>query len=135
MLNKLIPPLLLAMVLAACSSEVSFETLETARAQARENAEFNAKAWREKSEYAAALHIVTRGDSSQTPSCPQGDGWASIELVSDTGLTVQKLKCSTVSLSVGCLKELDFKKSQFASEDGWCASTNKVPHPLPKLVM
>ena len=124
-----------AFLLAACGSkDVSFDTLETARKQAKDNAEYNAKAWRAQTPAYAKLSLISRGDSSQTPSCPQGDGWASIDLVNpDNPGQKLGLKCSTVSDSVGCRESNDFKSSPFANEDGSCQSTTKVPHPLPKI--
>lgn len=124
-----------ALTLAACDKpDVGFETLETARSQARTNAEFNAKKWRADTKLYADANLVVKGDSSQTPKCPQGDGWASMELLNATGQKITGLKCSTVSLSVGCRADADFKSSPYANEDGQCQPTTKVPHPLPKLV-
>lgn len=119
--------------LAACGKDVSFDTLETARKQAKENAEFNAKVFRAQLPALAQLSLISRGDSSQTPSCPQGDGWATLDLVDNNGTTKAKIKCSTVSDSVGCREANDFKASPFANEDGACQATTKVPHPLPKI--
>jgi hypothetical protein len=123
-----------AVMLAACGKEVSFDTLETARKQAKENAEFNAKTWRAQTPAYAQLSLIGRGDSTQTPDCPQGDGWASMDLV-DPNNPARKvaLKCSTVSDSVGCREANDFKASPFAGDDGKCQPTTKVPHPLPKI--
>lgn len=121
-------------VFAGCGSkDVSFDTLETARKQAKENAEFNARKWRADTKLHADANLISRGDSSQAPACPQGDGWATIDLVNANGQTLTKLKCSTVSDSVGCREERDFKSSPFANEDGQCQATTKVPHPLPKI--
>lgn len=124
-----------ALILAACSrDEVSFDTLETARKQARENAEFNARKWRADTKLYADAILISRGDSTQAPACPQGDGWATIDIAdAQTGQTQAKLKCSTVSDSVGCRIENDFKSSPYANEDGTCAPLNRVPHPLPKI--
>ena len=124
-----------ALALAACSSkDVSFDTLETARKQAKDNAEYNAKAWRAQTPAYAQLALISRGDSSQTPDCPQGDGWASMDLVDQSNPKNKvSLKCSTVSDSVGCREANDFKSSSFANEDGRCQPTTKVPHPLPKI--
>ena len=122
-----------ALALSACSKDVSFDTLETARKQARENAEFNARTFRATVPQGGELKIIGRGDSTQAPDCPQGDGWATIDLVDDNGQTRSKLKCSTVSDSVGCRAEADFKTSPYAAEDGKCQPTTKVPHPLPKI--
>jgi hypothetical protein len=125
---------LVALALVACSKDVSFDTLETARKQAKENAEYNARAWRAQAPIFASLGMISRGDSTQAPACPQGDGWASIDLVdTTTGKVMAKLKCSTVSDSVGCRKDEDFKSSPYANEDGRCQGVEKVPHPLPKI--
>jgi hypothetical protein len=125
---------ILAVVLTACGKDVSFDTLETARKQAKENAEFNARAWRSQTAATAELSLISRGDSTQAPSCPQGDGWASIDVVDPKTTQVRtKLKCSTVSDSVGCRTDADFKASPYANEDGRCQDTSKVPHPLPKI--
>jgi hypothetical protein len=131
----------IAMSLAACAiiagcgkQAVSFDTLETARKQAKENAEYNARAWRAQTPASAQLGILSRGDSTQSPDCPQGDGWASMDLVdTSNGKSLVKLKCSTVSDSVGCLEANDFKTKPYANEEGSCQSTAKVPHPLPKI--
>ncbi len=122
------------LALVACSKDVPFDTLETSRKQAKENAEFNARAWRSQLPAMAELSLITRGDSTQAPACPQGDGWATIDVVDPKTAAVRvKLKCSTVSDSVGCRADADFKSSPFANEDGLCQSTDEVPHPLPKI--
>lgn len=123
----------LAALIAACGKEVGFETLETARTQARDNAEFNVRKWRADTKVAADLDIMSRGDSTQSPDCPQGDGWASVKLVNKDGQEQASLKCSTVSASVGCLLEQDFRKSPYSNDDGSCQPMAKVPHPLPKI--
>lgn len=134
MKNKLLLTLLTCALLTACGKDVSFDTLETARKQAKENAEFNAKTWRAQTKAYGELSIIGRGDSSQVPDCPQGDGWASLDLVNPNN-PAQKinLKCSTVSDSVGCREANDFKTSPYANEDGRCQAVTKVPHPLPKI--
>lgn len=121
--------------LSACSKdEVSFQTLETARKQARDNGDYNARKWRSETKVYANAILISRGDSTQTSACPQGDGWVSIDIANpDNGATVGKLKCSTVSDSVGCRLDADFKSSPYANEDGSCAPLNRVPHPLPKI--
>ena len=119
---------------SACGKDVSFDTLETARKQAKENGEWNAQRWRAQAPAYAQLSLISRGDSSQTPDCPQGDGWASMDLINPNNPNQKvSLKCSTVSDSVGCRESEDFKSSPFAGEDGRCQATTKVPHPLPKI--
>lgn len=113
--------------------EVKFDTLESARAQAKENAEFNARKWRADTKTFVDANMISRGDSTQAPDCPQGDGWASIDLVNENGQKLVSLKCSTVSGSVGCLEGTDFKGKSYAGEEGQCQATTKVPFPLPKI--
>lgn len=123
-----------AAALVGCSAkEVAFDTLETARKQAKDNAEYNARKWRADTKTWAGSNIISRGDSTQSPTCPQGDGWASMDLVNENGQPQVKLKCSTVSDSVGCLEANDFKTKPYANEDGQCQPTSKVPHPIPKI--
>jgi hypothetical protein len=112
--------------LVGCKSdEVSFDTLETARAQAKENAEFNARGWRTQAPAYADLGLISRGDSTQSAKCPQGDGWASLDLVKkDTAQVVVKLKCSTVSGAIGC-------RTDTPADEGRCGTS--LPHPLPKI--
>lgn len=123
------------MLLAVCActetKKASFETVEDARRQARENATTIAIDWRRQIPSMADLEIYARGDSTISPECPQGDGWASIDLKSKDGQKLVKLKCSTVSLSISCLEEGDFKTKSYAQEDGKC--NPDIPHPIPKL--
>ena len=121
-------------VVSGCSKkEVSFNTLEDARGTARENALWNAQKWRATMPIYQTWDIVGRGDSSQTPDCPQGDGWATMDFYSPDKNKVAKVKCSTVSSNIGCLEQSDFKTKPYAYEDGTCQSTTKVPFPLPKV--
>jgi hypothetical protein len=56
-----------------------------------------------------------------------------MDFVSPDHATVVKAKCSTVSASLGCLEDVDFKTKPFASDDGSCQPATKVPFPLPKI--
>lgn len=132
-MKRTISIIALAAAMAACSNEVAFDTLETARKQAKDNAEFNARKWRADTKLHADANMISRGDSTQNPKCPQGDGWATIDLVNANGQKVVGLKCSTVSDSVGCREDKDFKSSPYANDDGSCQAVAKVPHPLPKI--
>lgn len=124
--------LLLAVLLACGKQEVGFDTLETARTQARENASFNANRFRQTDPRVKGLEFIARGDSTQAPDCPQGDGWASIDFVGADG-SLLKAKCSTVSSAVGCMTDAEFKTKPYASEDGQCAPLTKVPFPFRKI--
>lgn len=119
------------LLLCSCSkNEVSFATVEDARAQAKANGVENAQQYRADNKL-AGYDIYARGDSTISNLCPNGDGWASIDLKGSDA--VLKLKCSTVSFSLGCMTDEDFKNKAYAKEDGQCQPLNKVPHPLPKL--
>ena len=112
----------LAVFLAACGPDVaSPAALETARDVANANSRFNATKWRGENGYETAA-ILARGDSSQQPSCPQGDGWASVDLLDPkTKAVVKPLKCSTYSANVGCIPAEDFRaRSQLATQENTC---------------
>ena len=120
-------------IISACDKpkELAFDTVESARIQANENSEFNAKSFRQSHAEYAGYSISMRGDSTQSTKCGQGDGWATIDLVKvDEGKKVQ-LKCSTVSAATGCMTEEDFKARSYAAQDGQCDTA--IPFPLPKI--
>jgi hypothetical protein len=120
--------------LTACGKpDVSFDTLETSRGTAKGNAEYNGQKFRSEHPQFAGFSLEMQGDSTQSPDCPQGDGWASGKLIkAETGQTT-KLKCSTVSGAIGCMTQADFDAKPYASDDGHCQPTSKVPFPLPKI--
>lgn len=131
-LNKYAFGILAALTLAGCQQEtVSFSTLEDARGTAKANAVFNAQVWRQQTY--PTWSIMSRGDSTQTPDCPQGDGWASIDLIAPNKDQKINLVCSTVSANVGCLEKSDFNSKSYSSDNNRCQSTSKVPFPLPKI--
>ena len=123
------------MALTACGkTTVSFDTLETNRGNAKENAAYNAQKFRADSPQYANFAIEAQGDSTQSPDCPQGDGWASVRLVDKTNPAIKvALKCSTVSGTIGCVLASDFEKKAYAAEDGRCQAVEKVPFPIPKI--
>ncbi len=125
-----------ATLLTACNEakqEVSFASLEEAKGTARENAMFNAQMYRQSNILYKGWDLIPRGDSTQSNSCPQGDGWATMEFVNPEKTKIVKAKCSTVSSNTGCLDDADFKTKPFAAEDNQCAPLNRVPYPLPKI--
>jgi hypothetical protein len=114
--------ILAAILLSACGkSQVTFATLETQRGIANDNSKFNAQKWRAENGF-EKTSILARGDSTQQIDCPQGDGWASVDLLDPTTKAVaQKLKCSTVSANIGCLKDEDFKsRAVLATQENKC---------------
>ena len=131
---KYVFAILMACLLTACGKqEVSFNSLEEAKGTARENAMWNAQRYRQENVLFKGWDIVGRGDSTQDNACPQGDGWATMDFVDSTKTKLVKVKCSTVSANTSCLEDADFKTKPFASDDGHCQPTNKVPYPLPKI--
>lgn len=127
--------ILMAMFLTACNNveELSFDTVESARHQANENSESNAKAFRATHPEYSAWNIETAADSTQSAKCGQGDGWATLHLVKveNTNKYVVPLKCSTVSSALGCMLDSEFKSKSYASQDGKCDLS--LPFPLPKI--
>lgn len=122
----------LALVVSAgCGDEItSHDATETARAVASDNAVFSAQRYRASAH--ADWAIVPRGDSTQSRECPQGDGWASIDLMSPDKSKTIKLKCSTYSLGIGCVTADDFNaRAHLSSQEGNCNA--EVPYPLPKV--
>lgn len=119
-------------MLAACSEKASFDTLELQRSVANDNSRFNAQKWRAENGH-ESLNILARGDSTQQANCPQGDGWASVDLIdAKTKATVVKLKCSTVSSAVGCSKDEDFKaRAVLAQQENRC--NTDIPKTLKKI--
>lgn len=133
-MKKILIIIAVAAALSACGNEVSFDTLETNRANAKANAEYNAQKFRAESTGYSNFALEVQGDSTQTPKCPQGDGWASVKLVDKANpARAIGLKCSTVSGSVGCLLSTDFATKPYAADDGRCQPTEKVPFPIPKI--
>jgi hypothetical protein len=118
--------------LTACGGdEVSWNTQETQRAIAIQNSEYNAKAFRQKNAKYSGFNIVGRGDSTISADCANGDGWASVDFVSEQGQKV-KVKCSTASATIGCFIKSDFDTKSYASQEGSC--NRDLPVPMPKIV-
>lgn len=122
--------LFLCLAVSACSDKASHNTVETARGIASENAIFSAQKYRSSAH--ADWAIVPRGDSTQSRECPQGDGWASIDLMSPDRTRTLKLKCSTYSAGIGCLTAEDFNsRANLAGSENKCSG--EVPFPIPKI--
>ena len=139
MILKTMSVLAVVAAVTACGGkpDVSFDTLEDARNAARENALFNAATYRAENPRLEGLRIVSHGDSSQTPDCPQGDGWASVTFMAVSGegkgKEVEKYvaKCSTVSGALGCYLDKDFTGKPFARQENRCDTS--LPFPIKKI--
>ena len=124
--------LVVATLMTACGQDkLSFDSVESSRKQANENSEYNAKTYRTTHPEFAGFTISMAGDSTQSATCGQGDGWASINLVNLDQQEKVPLKCSTVSEQLGCMTDDDFKSKAYASQDGRCNAD--IPFPLPKI--
>lgn len=119
------------LALLGCEKKLSMETVEDMRRIARDNGELNAQNWRMRHESYRNWRLETQGDSTISRKCPQGDGWTSMALVNPKTGKRQKLKCSTISTSIGCLKAEQFAGKTYAKEDGRC--NPEIDFPLPKL--
>lgn len=102
--------LILSLALTACHSNdtVSWVTEYEARQQGLANAQANATRFRQV--YYPQLALRMRGDSTVRSDCKFGDGWVSIQLIphdSTSGPPIE-IKCSTVSVTIGCLTAQDF---------------------------
>lgn len=125
--------LIIAAMLTACGPEkASWGTQEDMRKIAKQNGEFSADAFR--NAYFPDLIVRPNGDSTINEDCPQGDGWVSIDLLDKQTQKVKvELKCSSVSMEIGCYEKAVFQtKKDYAAQDGRC--NNAIPFPLPKLV-
>lgn len=132
-MKKIILLAVLASMAACSQKDVSFDTLEQARSQARDNATYNAQAYRQNDPRVRDWSIISNGDSTQMPDCPQGDGWATVKIVAPNNSQTTALKCSTVSGAVGCLPDADFKGKPYAGDEGHCQPVGKVPFPIRKI--
>lgn len=130
--SKVVLSLVCVAAISACSGSLaSSDEMEIARTVANANAKFNAIKWRGDNGF-ENLTVYGRGDSTQQPKCPQGDGWASIDLLDENKRAAVKLKCSTFSASVGCYAEKDFAaRPQLSNQENTCS--NQVSYPMKKL--
>jgi hypothetical protein len=122
-----------SVLMVACGEDtpkVSVQQLDDSMGIVRDNLLFNAQLYKMTDPRLEGFKAVPNGDSTMSNKCPQGDGWGTITMVNtDTGKQT-KLKCSTYSKNVSCQLEKEFK---YVSDEGHCASLDKVPYPIPKI--
>lgn len=121
----------LAIALAGCGEKVPTDIVDQNQIISRNNAVLNARAYTRAMGY-EGVTISADSDSTISPNCRYGDGWATVKLVKD-GIQFSKLKCQTNGQGKGnngCLTEKDFSTKEYASQDGKCDSTLSA---LPKL--
>ncbi len=108
--------------------------LEQQRSTALSNAQANASAYfAANPRFDSSWKIMPHTDDYIGPACPQGSGWAWVNIMKVENKEVQKKKlwCSTSSSSMGCYIEDDFTKGPHAAEATKCDPN--LPHPLKPL--
>ena len=122
---------MVSVLVSACGQpQVSVTQLEDSIGIVRDNLIFNAQVYKITAPHLEGFKAVPNGDSTMSAKCPQGDGWGTITMINVGTGGRYKLKCSTYSKNVSCQLENDFK---YASDEGRCASLDKVPFPIPKI--
>lgn len=112
-----------ALALAACKEDVPQEIVDQNMIISQRNAEFNANKFRNE-RFPDAVRVMIDSDSTISPSCRFGDGWASGSLEMPDGTSVA-VKCQTNGSGkgfAGCLTKADFASKSFADEDGTCSA-------------
>ena len=110
------------------------DLLEQQRSTALDNALKNAAGYFAMNpRFDSTWKTVGHTDDQINPACPQGSGWAWVNIMHVEGKTVEKKRiwCSTSSASLGCYIEDDFLKGPNAKQAAACDSN--LPHPLKPL--
>ena len=152
-MKKLLALFAISILLSACGKEEAAPpTADQLRAEALANSDKNRKlqdlleqqrstaldnALKNAANYFAAnprfdstWKTIGHTDDQISPSCPQGSGWAWVNVMKVEGKEVQKNKiwCSTSSASLGCYIDADFAKGPNAKVAAACDPN--LPHPL-----
>lgn len=113
----------IAFMSVGCSGkQISDEEAQKIAQIAKQNGALNAKSYIEQNPVYSEWGIVPDTDSTISVTCPNGDGWVTITLVSPDNYNTKKLICSSYSSDKGCLLADEFrKKTEY--NDGDCDST------------
>ena len=106
------------------------DMLETQRSTALENATKNAATYFQLNpRFDNTWSRIPHTDDQITAACPQGSGWAWVNIMKVEGKTVEKNKiwCSTSSRSLGCYIDADFTKGPHGSEAQGCNANLNYP--------
>lgn len=104
--------------------------LETQRSVALENASKNAATYFQMNpRFDNTWSRIPHTDDQITEACPQGSGWAWVNIMKVTGKEVEKNKiwCSTSSQSLGCYIDADFQKGPHARTAAGCNTNLNYP--------
>ncbi len=121
------------MMLAACgeSGEVASQAVvDQNMVTSRLNAQSNAKAYfpilypegAVDAKLGKPVRILMQSDSTISPACRYGDGWASGEVQFENGKTLA-VKCQTNGTGKGingCMTKAEFETKPYAKEEGKC---------------
>jgi hypothetical protein len=115
--------ILAVLALSACKEDVPQAIVDQNMIISQRNAEFNATKFRNE-RFPDATRVLMDSDSTISPSCRFGDGWASgaLEMPDRTSIAI---KCQTNGSGkgfAGCLTKQDFAGKSFADEDGTCGA-------------
>lgn len=106
------------------------EMLETQRSTALDNATKNSASYfAANPRFDSSWSRIPHTDDQITAACPQGSGWAWVNIMKVEGKNVQKNKiwCSTSSRSLGCYIDADFMKGPHAQEAQGCNQNLNYP--------
>lgn len=119
-------------ILAACGPDkVPQDIIDQNMTITRLNAQKNADSWKAtvwpegqvNSQHGGTpMRVLMQSDSTVSPSCRYGDGWASGVLQYSNGKT-DKIKCQTNGSGKGingCMYEAEFVTKSYKDEDGTC---------------
>ncbi len=113
---------LIAISLAGCGKEpVPTDTVDQNQNITRENSQLNAQRFKA-AMFPNADQVVMQSDSTVSPECRFGDGWAS-GIIVQGGRTIEKIKCQTNGTgkgTFGCMTKAEFETKDYASADGRC---------------
>ena len=121
-----------AEALANSDKNAKLQTLlEQQRSVALANATSNAAAYfAANPRFDGSWKKMPHTDDQIGPACPQGSGWAWVNVMRVEGKNVEKIKlwCSTSSSSLNCYTEADFAKLPYAAQASKCDAN--LPYPL-----
>ena len=104
--------------------------LERQRDAALENATKNAaRYFAMNPRFDSSWSRISHTDDQITEACPQGSGWAWVNImkVEDKNIEKNKIWCSTSSRSLGCYIDADFQKGPHAGQAQTCNTNLNYP--------
>ena len=115
-----------ALILSACGSKVPTDIVDQNQSISRNNAQFNAT--RYGNIRSPDSQIIMQSDSTISPDCRFGDGWASGEVFTK-GRKTEDVKCQTNGRGKGlegCLTKAEFVTKDYRNEEGSCQNLSAM---------